>query len=68
MLNTIYHFPCPNGNSIPSDFFNEVALVAYAPVFLYHTKNLLNRLNILEQAQITGEAAISNLQKMMEVA
>jgi hypothetical protein len=28
----------------------------------------LNRLNILEQLQITGEVAISNLQKMMEVA
>ncbi|MBD2297005.1 hypothetical protein H6G06_26900 [Anabaena sphaerica FACHB-251] len=68
MLNTIYHFPCPNGKSTLLSFFNEVALVAYAPVFLYHTKTLLKRLNILEQLQITGEAAISNLQKMMEVA
>lgn len=27
MLNTIYHFPCTNGKSIPSDFFNEVAVI-----------------------------------------
>jgi hypothetical protein len=68
MLNTIYHFPCSNGKSIGSDFFNEVALVPYAPVVLCTTKFLLKRLNILNKLQITGEVAISNLQKLWEVA